>query len=177
MNYIKKFSLFEDNLINIDEWKENDQLKKFENFSDDEYYNTLTQEEFFNIVNKNTIVDIDSNIKDVIESRLKHKSYVTIRSTSTGFPYKPTPKRIEVETFITVKRLSYISGSPDRTAGDLVKHQLSVIYALDDEWFLVANSTKFRGENWNKPKNTYISYQCDQLEGLLKLLEDLNIIE
>lgn len=172
MNYIKKFSLFEDNLINIDEWEENEQLKKFENFSDDEYYNTLTQEEFFNIFNKNTIVDIDSNIKDVIESRLKHKSYVTIRSTSSGFPYKPTPKRIEVETFITVT-----SGSPDRTVGDLVKHQLSVIYALDDEWFLVANSTEFRGVNWNKPKNTYISYQCDQLEGLLKLLGNLNIIE
>ena len=172
MNYIKKFSLFEDNLINIDEWEENEQLKKFENFSDDEYYNTLTQEEFFNIFNKNTIVDIDSNIKDVIESRLKHKSYVTIRSTSTGFPYKPTPKRIEVETFIAVT-----GGSPDRTVEDLVKYQLSVIYALDDEWFLVANFTEFRGEGWNKPKNTYISYQCDQLEGLLKLLGNLNIIE
>jgi hypothetical protein len=49
-------------------------LKKFENFIDSEYYNTLTQEEFFNIVNKNTIIDIDSNLKDIIESRLKHKS-------------------------------------------------------------------------------------------------------
>lgn len=76
-------------------------LKKFENFSDSEYYNTLTQEEFFNIVNKNTIIDIDSNLKDIIESRLKHKSYVTIRTTSSGFPFKPTPKRIEVETFTT----------------------------------------------------------------------------
>ena len=36
-------------------------LKKCEDFSDSEYYNILTQEEFFNIVNKNTIIDIDSN--------------------------------------------------------------------------------------------------------------------
>jgi len=147
-------------------------LKKFEDFSDSEYYNILTQEEFFNIVNKNTIVDIDSNIKDIIESKLKHKSYVTIRTTSSGFPFKPTPKRIEVETFISVT-----GGSPDRTVEDLIKYQLSVIYALDDEWFLVANSTEFRGMGWNKPKNTYISYQCDQLDGLMKLLGDLDIIK
>jgi len=147
-------------------------LKKFENFSDGEYYNTLTQEEFFNIVNKNTIIDIDSNLKDIIESRLKHKSYVTIRTTSSGFPFKPTPKRIEVETFTTVT-----GGSPDRTVEDLIKYQLSVIYALDDEWFLVANSTEFRGMGWNKPKDTYISYQCDQLDGLMKLLGDLDIIK
>jgi hypothetical protein len=149
-------------------------LKKFENFIDSEYYNTLTQEEFFNIVNKNTIIDIDSNLKDIIESRLKHKSsYVTIRTTGrlgSVFPFKPRPKRIEVETFTTVT-----GGSPDRTVEDLVKYQLSVIYALDDEWFLVANSTEFRGKR--KPKNTYISYQCDQLDGLMILLGDLDIIK
>jgi hypothetical protein len=147
-------------------------LKKFENFSDSEYYNTLTEEEFINIVNNSTIIDIDSNIKDIIESRLKHKSYVTIRATSSGYPYKQTPKRIEVETFTTVT-----GGSPDRTVEELIKYQLSHICALEDEWFLVANSTEFRGKGWNKPKDTYISYQCDQLDGLLKLLKDLDIIK
>jgi hypothetical protein len=155
-------------------------LKKFENFSDGEYYNTLTQEEFFNILNKNTIIDIDSNLKDIIESRLKHKSYVTIRTVRSGYgdfgnnrlSRTSTPKKIEVETFISVT-----GGSPDRTVEDLIKYQLSVIYALDDEWFLVANSTEFRGMGRNKPKDTYISYQCDQLEGLMKLLGDLDIIK
>lgn len=150
-------------------------LKTFENYQD--YYTIITDDSermrmLTSISNK---IDIDSKVKDIIESRNTNGDItIRLKSKSSGFPFKEVPRMIELDQILRVSGEMPI-GEEHKALERFINMN---IYELVDEWFIVTCKVAYRPKShWNTPKDTTTYYKCDQLEGLLKLLEDLNIIK
>jgi hypothetical protein len=107
------------------------------------------QDTFYSVVTDYDLNKLSDNIK--ISERVKS----TIKSRSSlRTVVKPGDFVIEIENFKRVDQTN-------------LKFTSLNIYEFPDEWFIVSEYSQ----------RTLQYYKCDQLEGLLKLLEDLNIIE
>jgi hypothetical protein len=145
-------------------------IKLFENFND--YYFEITTQQLWDLTSNYKPVGINNNhLKNIIENNKMHKSTVIFKNCSSAYPYKKIPTEIEISTDIKVA-----DGSPDGSMDSLNKYQRTNICQLSDEWFLLTNVVEFRGKGWQYPKVETRFYKCDQLDGVLQLLKDLDII-
>lgn len=144
-------------------------LKTFENNQD--CYHIIT-DRTFGLTNK---ISIRQKIKNLIINRgLKGQSSIIIKLVKTKMGQSDGINKIEIDQTIR------ISGdmAPGEEHLSLDRFANIDIYESMDEWFLVSSKISYRPKSyWNTPNDTTLYYMCDQLDGLVKLLEDISIIE
>jgi len=148
-------------------------LKTFENYKD--YYTIISESEYKSIYSISTPIDISDKIKDIIEKK-NHKGETDIifKNKQNGFPFRDTPRRIELHNKLKISGPMPV-GEENLSLERLIDME---IHELPDEWFIVNCKKQYRPKSyWNSPKTNITCYKCDQLEGLLRLLQDLDIIE
>ena len=152
-------------------------VKKFENYQD--YYTIIDDdvERIRMLTSISNKIDIDTKIKDIIESRKKGDLVIRLKSKKPSITRNPI---VDIPRMIELDQILRVSGEmPIGEEHKALERFINMnIYELADEWFIVNCKVAYRPKlHWNTPKDTTTYYKCDQLEGLLKLLEDLNIIE
>lgn len=130
-------------------------IKLFEDFRNGEYYTQLSHDDMTNFVNKKTLLDaipLSNKKKDKILSKL-------VDNNKYGW-------KVEER---------YIWGYIPSNSCEYICNKLEIpnvalmlsISEYDDEWYLVSLESN---------SGRYIRYyKCDQLEGLIKFLEDFKL--
>lgn len=144
-------------------------IKKFENFNS--YYKQISSEEFEEL--RKSSIPIETKVKKIIEDSSKYKTYFILRTISDGYPFRNIPRRLDIEVEIPISGEMPISQSHLKLSK---LHRIEII-SLPDEWFIVSDFIHYVNKKfWNAPKDNTYYYKCDQIDGLLKLLEDEGII-
>jgi hypothetical protein len=159
-------------------------IKSFESFFPyADYYTKIFKVEYDSLKVNSNLVDINNSIIDII----KDTSKVEIDNIKNVRPFniytsltKPRTHPIDERKGIYLDYKVRISGQmpPDQLNNYLEKTFQCWIWELKDEWFLVYHQGKVTSGSkfWNASSSREEGYyKCDQLEGLMKLLEHLNI--
>lgn len=144
-------------------------IRKFENFSI--YYKQISCAEFEEL--RKSPIPIETKIKKIIEDKSKYKTYFILRTISDGYPLRNITRRLDMEVEIPISGEMPINQSHLKLSK---LHKIQIV-SLPDEWFIVSDFIHyFNRKFWSAPKDDTYYYKCDQIDGLLKLLENEGII-
>jgi hypothetical protein len=160
-------------------------IKSFESFSSafpySDYYTQISKVEYDSLKIRDKLVDINNDIINIIKDNSKVK-FDTIKNVTPFDVYtsltRPTNRPIDERKGIYLNCKLNISGQmpPDQTNNYLEKTHQFWIWELKDEWFLVNHQEQVTSGSkfWNQNRDRLITwYKCDQLDGLMKLLNNL----
>lgn len=124
-------------------------LRKF-NESNSEYYKTIDPYQYSDLIDKKSInltPRSQNSIKDYLDS-LVHKKSIS-----------------RYEIFLMGNKICF------RLTVDL--YDTIIINELEDEWFVVGIIKRVSGSRSKLRNNSDDLYKCDQIEGVIKCLEDI----
>ena len=129
------------------------------------------------------IIQINKDLKDQLQKTIQWK----VEDIRPTYPFNGTVEFVRLRNFLSEEEkpglflliVKRISGEmpPDHYEDYLEKTYQIWLWELKDEWFLVHIQEQFTSgtKYWNQSNKKVDNwYKCDQLEGLLHLLKELN---